>query len=122
MICDGEVRPASLVAQRAGKPALSDTGRAGQQEPMTLSDPVAACEFEEQGTIETAFGTEVGIFDLRVMAQSGRAGMGLEALLAQRRFVLDQDGEPLAMIQGASFRLRVEILEAFGHTVQAEIA
>ena len=25
-------------------------------------DPVAACEFEEQGTIKTTFGTEVGIF------------------------------------------------------------
>jgi hypothetical protein len=68
MIGDGEVLPASLVAEGTGKPALSDTGGAGQQEPMTLSDPVAACEFEEQGTIETAFGTEVGIFDQRVMA------------------------------------------------------
>ena len=69
MIGDGEVLPASLVAEGTGKPALSDTGGAGQQEPMTLSDPVAACEFEEQGTIKTTFGTEVGIFDLRVMAQ-----------------------------------------------------
>jgi hypothetical protein len=79
MIGVGEVLPAGLVAQRTGKPALSDTGRAGQQEPMTLSDPVAACEFEEQGTIKTTFGTEVGIFDLRVMAQPGRAGTCLEA-------------------------------------------
>lgn len=123
MICDGAVLSASLVAEGTGKPTLADTGRAGQQKPMTLADPVAACEFEEQGAIETAFGTEVGIFDLRVMAQPGRAGTGLEALLAPHRcFVLEQDGEPLAMIEGASFRLRVEILEAFGHTVQAEIA
>lgn len=35
---------------------------------MTLADPVAACKFEERGTIETALGTEVSIFDLRVMA------------------------------------------------------
>lgn len=33
MIGNGEVLPASLVAEGAGKPALADTGRAGQQEP-----------------------------------------------------------------------------------------
>jgi hypothetical protein len=36
--------------------------------------------------------------------------------------VLEQNGEPFAMIEGAGFRLGVETLEAFGHTVQAEIA
>ncbi len=35
---------------------------------MPLADSAAAYEFEEQGTIETALGTEVSIFDLRVMA------------------------------------------------------
>jgi hypothetical protein len=36
--------------------------------------------------------------------------------------MLEQDAEPFAMIEGARFRLGVEILEAFGHAVQAEIA
>ncbi|CAM5616356.1 hypothetical protein ATER59S_05792 [Aquamicrobium terrae] len=35
---------------------------------MTLADPVAGCEPEEQGAVEPAFGTEVGVFDLRIMA------------------------------------------------------
>ena len=106
-----------------GKPTLADAGRACDQEPVTLADPFAACELEEQGAVEPAFGTEVGVFDLRVMAELGGAGTCLEALLtAQRRFVLEQDGKPFAMIEGAGFRLCVEVLEAFGHAVQSKVA
>lgn len=68
MIGDGEVLAASLVAEGTGKPALADASRAGQQEAMTLADPVAACELEEEGTVKTALGAEVGVLDLRVMA------------------------------------------------------
>mgnify|MGYP007001784879 CR=1 FL=1 len=90
---------------------------------MTLSDPVAGGELEEQRAVEAALGTEIGILDLRVMAQSGGAGTSLEALLApQRGFMIEQDCEPFAMIEGAGFRLGGEILEALGHAVQAEFA
>ena len=123
MIGDGEVLPASLMAKGTGKPALAGAGRAGQQEPVTLAYPVAARELEEERAVETTLGAEVGVLDLRVMTQPGGAGTSLEALLApQRRFMLEQDGEPFAMIEGAGFRLGGEILKALGHAVQSEVA
>ena len=36
--------------------------------------------------------------------------------------MLEQDGEPFAMIEGAGFRLGGEILKALGHAVQTEVA
>lgn len=123
MVGDREVFPTSLLAKSAGQPALADTGRAGQQQPVPFADEAAAGELEEEPAIETADGSEVGIFDLRVVTQFGGAGAGFEALLApQRRLSLKQQREPFAVLQSAGFRLRVEILEGFGHAMEAEIA
>jgi hypothetical protein len=106
-----------------GKPTLAGAGRACQQEPVTLAYPVAACELEEERAVEASLGAEVDVLDLRVMTQPGGAGTSLKALLAPHRcFLLEQDGEPFAMIEGAGFRLGSEILEGFGHAVQAEVA
>ena len=111
------------MAKGTGEPTLSNAGRACQQEPVALPDPVAARELEKERSVEAARGTEVYIFDLCVMAQPGRAGTCLEALLAARcRFVLEQDGEPFPVIEGTRLCLRVEILEGSGHAVQAEVA
>ena len=93
MIGDGEVLAAGLLTDGAGKPALADAGRPCDQEPMPLADPVAAGELEEQRAVKAALGTEVDIFDLRIMSQPGRTGPGLEAFLAaKRRFLLEQNG------------------------------
>ena len=123
MIGDGEVLPASLLSKRAGKPTLADTGGAGQQEAVPLADPVTAGELEEEPAIEPPGGAEVGVLDLRVVAQPCGAGACLEALLApQRRFVFEKKGEPFAMFEGSGFGLRIEVLEAFGHAMKAEFA
>ena len=121
MIGDGEILAAGLLAKGAGEPALADTGRPGQQEPVVLSDPVAGGELEEERAVEAAIGPEIDILDLRVMAQPGSPGAGLEALQAsQRRFAIEQDGKPLAVTESAGFRLGFEVLKALGHAVQAE--
>ena len=55
------------------------------------------------------------------MAQPRGAGAGLEALLAaQGRLVLEQQAEPLGVIEGARLGVGVERLVALGHAVQAE--
>ena len=121
MIGDGQVLPTSLVSEGAGQPTLSDAGRACQQQPMTLANPVAGGELEEERAVEPALGAEIDIFDLRVMTQLGGTGARLEPfLLAQCRFLLEKDGKPFTMVKAAGFRLGGEVLEAFGHAVKAE--
>ena len=123
MVGDGEVFPARLVAEGTGKPALADPGRTGEQQPVPFADPVAAGQLEEEAAIQTTDGAEVGVLNLGVVTKSGGTGSGLEAFLAtQRHLAFEQQGEPLAMLQGAGFGLRFQVLEAFGHAVEAELA
>ncbi|MDT9211821.1 hypothetical protein, partial [Limnospira sp. PMC 1252.20] len=83
---------------------------------------VTAGELEEEPAIEPPGSTKVGVFDLGFMAQAGAAGSGLEAFLAtQRRLAFEQQGEPVAVLQGAGFGLCVEIRKALGHNVETEL-
>ena len=121
MISDREVLPASLVSEGAGQPTLSDAGRACQQQPVTLANPVAGGKLEEERAVQPSLGAEIDIFDLRVMTQLGGTSARLEPFLpAQCRFLLKQDGKPFTMVKAAGFRLRGEVLEGLGHAVKAE--
>jgi hypothetical protein len=55
------------------------------------------------------------------LAQPGGARPHFEALLpAQRRFVFEKQAEPLGMFEAAGLCVGGQVLEAFGHAVQAE--
>jgi len=87
-----------------------------------LADPVAAGEAEEEPAVEAARRLEVDILDAGVVAQRGGASAVLEALLTARRaLAFEQEGEPVGVFEGAAFGLGLELLEAFGHTVQSEL-
>lgn len=63
----------------------------------------------------------VDVLDAGGMAQPRGAGAGLEALLPPGRgLVVEEQSEPLGVVEGAGLRVGVERLEARGHAAQAE--
>ena len=57
------------------------------------------------------------------MAQLGGPGACLEALLLpQGHLVLEQDAEPLHMVESIAFRVGRQVAQALGHALQAELA
>ena len=88
---------------------------------MPGTDPLAAGKLEEEAAVETAGSSEVDILDTGLVAQTSGTGAGLEALLAaHRHLVVEQQGEPFAMLQGPGLGLGFEVLEGLRHAVQAE--
>ena len=63
----------------------------------------------------------IDVLDAGAMTQAGRAGAGLEALLApQGRLVLEQQAQPLGVIERTRLGVGGDLLVALGHAVQAE--
>jgi hypothetical protein len=57
------------------------------------------------------------------VAQLGGPGARLEALLlSQGHLVLEQDAEPLHMVESLAFRVGRQIAQTLGHALQAELA
>jgi hypothetical protein len=48
---------------------------------LAVTDPVTACEFVEQRTVQTAWCTEVGVLDHGVLTQSGVAEPSAQTLV-----------------------------------------
>src|SRR5665213_703645 len=118
----GAVLPACLLAKRAGQPTLADAAGAGDQQVAMLGDPVAAGELEEQRPVEAAHGTVIDVLDAGGMAQLGGAGARLEATLsAPGRLMLEQQAQPFGMAERASLWVGGQVLEAFGHAVEAKL-
>jgi hypothetical protein len=79
------------------------TAAAREEQSLPLANPVAAGKLEEEPAVEPPDGTKVGVLDLGLVAQAGSAGSGLDAFLAtQRRSPLEQQGEPVAVLQDAA--------------------
>ena len=88
-----------------------------------LADPVTVCEFQEQRTVEAACCAVVDILHGGQVAQLGGPGTRLESpLLSQRHLVLEQDAEPLHVVESPAFRVGSQITQALRHAVQAEFA
>ena len=58
-----EALAAGLVAEGTSQPRLADTGRTDDHQMMMIADPLAGGELVEQGTVETARGMQVDVFD-----------------------------------------------------------
>ena len=82
----------------------------GDDEVAARAGPFAGGELAKENTIEAAGGAIIDIFDGGCLAQAGDAGARLEAFLAsQRGLVLEQQGEPLGMFEGACFGIGIEL-------------
>ncbi len=78
-------------------------------------------QLEEQAAVETASGLVIDVLEAGVLAQPGGPGPAFEPLLTPHAdLLIEQQPQPLGMVERASFGLGIEALEAFGHAGQAE--
>jgi hypothetical protein len=97
---DRHVFSASLVAERAGEPALAETGGSGDEQIASLGDPITSRDFEEQRTVEAARRLIVDVLDAGGMTQLGDPGPCFKLLLpAQRQFIVEQKSKPFGVIE-----------------------
>src|SRR5271154_1197521 len=88
-----------------------------------MTDPVTASEFVEQGTVQTARCTEVGVFHYRGLTQPGLTEPSAETLVVARgRLAVDQQAEPVLARELGSGRIRLHLKERIGHGGHAEAA
>ena len=74
----GDAEAAGL-AERAGEIGLAGSGRAGDEDGLTVSDPLPRGEAQDEGAVETAGRLEVEVLDRSVEVELGKS---LEALVA----------------------------------------
>ena len=118
---DRHVFSASLVAERAGEPALAQTAGPGDEQIAALGDPITGREFEEQRAVEPTRRLIVDVLDAGGMTQLGDPRPCFKLLLsAQRQFVFEQQSEPFGVIEAASLGLVFEFLESLGQAVKTE--
>ena len=121
LVKDGDILPAGLLAESAGKPAFAGATRSCDDEASPLADPVAGGELEEQRAIETARGAIIDIFDAGGLTETRHARPRLEAFLpAQRRFLVEKQAEPFGMFKTTRLRIGGEFLKPLRHAVEAE--
>ena len=88
-----------------------------------MTDPVAASEFVEQGTVQTARCAEVGVLDHGVLTQSGLAQPSAEALVVARgHFAVEQQAEPVLAREVGGGGIALHLEERIGHGGHAEAA
>jgi hypothetical protein len=81
VIGGGEIFPAGLVTERAGKPTLPDATWPRDKQIVFGADPIPGSQFQEEIAVETTEGPVVNVFDAGGLTQLGSAGAALEALL-----------------------------------------
>jgi hypothetical protein len=82
LVKDGDILPAGLLAESAGKPAFAGATRSCDDEASPLADPVAGGELEEQRAVETARGAIIDVFDAGGLTKARRARPRLEAFFS----------------------------------------
>ena len=97
MIEDGSIVAASLVAERASKPALAGSGRPADEQVVVAVDPVAGGELVEERLVEAARGSQVDVLDAGVLAQGGELEAGDEALVVALDGLLAATDSPSSM-------------------------
>src|SRR6185503_2877588 len=84
-------------------------------------DPVAGGELLEQRPVEAARGPKVDVLDDGVLAQTGEAQAGDEALvLALGGLAIDQQRKPVLEVERGDIGLAALLLECLGHSDEPE--
>ena len=101
MIGDGEILPLQAFCRSARASQLLPTpAGAGDQQIILGADPVSAGEIEEERAVEAAHDTVIDLQDAGGQARLGGAGAAIELLLlAQRRFLFEQERQPFSMVE-----------------------
>lgn len=117
LIQNRTVVAAGLVTERTSKPTFADAGWPAQDQIVVRVDPFAGSEFMEQRAIEAAVNSVIDILDDGIVAQSGIAQPGREALVAAMGdLTIDEQTEPIGMGEGRPLAGGFEFGESLGHS------
>lgn len=120
LIEDGAIITTGLVAQRAGKPTLTDAGRAADDQIIVIVDPVAGDEPLEERTIKAARGPIIDVFNKGLLPELGMAQPRDELLIVSvGHLPVEQKGKPFGMGERRRFRGGLGFAKGFGHAEQA---
>src|SRR5260370_39566666 len=87
-----------MATERTGKPTLADPGGPAQDQIVMRVDPLAIGELLEQSAVEAARGSVIDVLDAGLLAQSGIAQAGGNALVPARGgLALDQQPGAVGM-------------------------
>jgi hypothetical protein len=90
---------------------------------LAVTDPVAACEFVEQRTVQATRRMEVGVLDHGALTQSGVAEPSGETLVVARGYlVVEQQAEPVLAREVGGGGIALHLEECIGHGGHAEAA
>jgi hypothetical protein len=107
----------------ARQPGFAGAAGAGDDEVLVALEPVAGGELLEQPPIEAPRGGEVDVLDAGLgEAQLGGPEPGLEtAILTLGGFPIEQQAEPVGVLESLGFGMVAELLESLGHAGEAEL-
>ena len=118
LVQDGAVVTAGFVAERAGEPAFTDTGRAGDHQAVVLRDPVTRHELDEQCTVQAPITAVIDILGRRLVTKFGEAQAGSElAVVAEAPFAVQQQRQPFRVGQALSLGIAGQFGERPRHAV-----
>ena len=122
-VAGGEPLPAGGLSEGTGQIGFACAGGAGDEDDLMVLDPIAGGEAEDDGAIESSWGTEVQILDGGRKAELGLAQqLGLTAVLADGGLSFDEEGETVFEGEALDIRQGLLLLEGIGHAGEAEIA
>jgi hypothetical protein len=86
-------------------------------------DPLATGELVEQSAVEAAWGPVIDVLDAGLLAQSGIAQSGGKPLVAAMgELAIDQQREPVGVIERGGFVGGLELGKGLGHAREAKLA
>src|SRR3954447_2974088 len=113
---------ARLVAESAGQPTLTDTGRPFDDQVLRLVDPATGDQGLEQRSVETAGGPVINVLDGGLMAQPGKAQPGPQPFfVALSDFAVEQQAEPFGVRQRSAGRVGLELDKGTRHAGKPEL-
>jgi hypothetical protein len=121
LVENGATVAASLVAERAGDPALADTGGADDGEVVVTVDPVAGDEPGHEGAVDAARRAQIDILHAGVLAQGGELEPGGGAPgVTVGGLAVGHDADALLEGEGEQVGRAALLLEGPCHAGQAE--
>lgn len=122
MVGNGVAVAACLVTERAGDPAFSQAGRAGDEQVLVAPDPCAIDQMSHDCAIDAARGAQVEILDTGGLAQGGELEAGSQSLgVPLSSLPINQKAEAFFEAEAVEGGRGVTLLiQRLGHAGEAE--
>ncbi len=120
-VADGEAVTTGLVAEGTSEERLARSCGSGDEEILTLVDPVRGGETEHEGAVEASCAAEVEVLDGCIDPEPGMSEQTLEAAIgAVGLLSFEEEREAIQEVEVSQIRHALLLFEGSGHTGQAE--